>query len=131
VFFKEENDQPEKNEAEEKAVKKEGEAEKDEAEEEQQIVKKEDSEDTAEMASPPSGRVARKSGDGATLGGTSPVAKVEKIKTEEGKAARHIQVEEFLVKFKNFSYLHCQWQTEAELLRYFLKFFYTFLVEMF
>ena len=28
-----------------------------------------------------------------------------------------IEVEEFLVKFKNFSYLHCQWLTEEELHR--------------
>ena len=28
-----------------------------------------------------------------------------------------MQVEEYLVKFKNFSYLHCQWLTEAELLK--------------
>jgi chromodomain-helicase-DNA-binding protein 7 len=46
---------------------------------------------------------------------TSPV-KAEKVKSEENKP-RTIQVDEFLVKFKNFSYLHCQWQTEAELLR--------------
>jgi chromodomain-helicase-DNA-binding protein 7 len=39
------------------------------------------------------------------------------VKSEEKKVPRTIQVEEFLVKFKNFSYLHCQWQTEAELLR--------------
>lgn len=28
-----------------------------------------------------------------------------------------IDIEEYLVKFKNFSYLHCQWLTEPELLR--------------
>ena len=28
-----------------------------------------------------------------------------------------IEVEEYLVKFKNFSYLHCQWLTEEELHR--------------
>ena len=28
-----------------------------------------------------------------------------------------IAVEEYLVKFKNFSYLHCQWLTEQELTR--------------
>ncbi len=33
------------------------------------------------------------------------------------KPARMIEVEEFLVKFKNFSYLHCQWLTEEELHR--------------
>ena len=33
------------------------------------------------------------------------------------KPARTIDVEEFLVKFKNFSYLHCQWLTEEELHR--------------
>ena len=59
-----------------------------------------------------------KSGEASTTSGTSPLAKVEKVKGEEKKGPRTIQVEEFLVKFKNFSYLHCQWQTEAELLRY-------------
>lgn len=33
------------------------------------------------------------------------------------KNARMIEVEEYLVKFKNFSYLHCQWLTEEELHR--------------
>ena len=33
------------------------------------------------------------------------------------KIARMIEVEEYLVKFKNFSYLHCQWLTEEELHR--------------
>ncbi|QQP37777.1 Uncharacterized protein FKW44_018168, partial [Caligus rogercresseyi] len=33
------------------------------------------------------------------------------------KPKRMIDVEEFLVKFKNFSYLHCQWLTEEELQR--------------
>ncbi len=33
------------------------------------------------------------------------------------KPARTIDVEEYLVKFKNFSYLHCQWLTEEELHR--------------
>ena len=44
----------------------------------------------------------------------SPVVKKSK-KSEI--VASVIQVEEFLVKFKNFSYLHCQWLTEEELLR--------------
>ncbi len=44
----------------------------------------------------------------------SPVIKKSK-KSEI--VASVIQVEEFLVKFKNFSYLHCQWLTEEELLR--------------
>ena len=33
------------------------------------------------------------------------------------KDAKMIAVEEYLVKFKNFSYLHCQWLTEQELTR--------------
>ena len=33
------------------------------------------------------------------------------------KPGRMIDVEEYLVKFKNFSYLHCQWLTEQELTR--------------
>ena len=36
---------------------------------------------------------------------------------ENTSPARLIEVEEFYVKFKNFSYLHCQWLTEEELLR--------------
>ena len=42
---------------------------------------------------------------------TKPVAKDAKA------AAKMIAVEEYLVKFKNFSYLHCQWLTEQELTR--------------
>lgn len=37
--------------------------------------------------------------------------------TPKKKSARMIDVEEYLVKFKNFSYLHCQWLTEEELYR--------------
>uniref|UniRef100_A0A0K2SWV2 Chromodomain-helicase-DNA-binding protein 7 n=1 Tax=Lepeophtheirus salmonis TaxID=72036 RepID=A0A0K2SWV2_LEPSM len=37
--------------------------------------------------------------------------------TKNEKPRRMIDVEEFLVKFKNFSYLHCQWLTEEELQR--------------
>merc|ERR1739842_190110 len=33
------------------------------------------------------------------------------------KPSKTVEVEEYLVKFKNFSYLHCQWLTEDELLR--------------
>jgi chromodomain-helicase-DNA-binding protein 7 len=40
----------------------------------------------------------------------------KKSKKSESTASV-IQVEEFLVKFKNFSYLHCQWLTEEELYR--------------
>ena len=45
--------------------------------------------------------------------------KLEPLKTEtEAKApSKTVEVDEFLVKFKNFSYLHCQWLTEDELLR--------------
>jgi|694.fasta_scaffold96104_5 chromodomain-helicase-DNA-binding protein 7 len=59
---------------------------------------------------------AKKKAEDSSEEKTSPV-KAEKVKSEENKAPRTIQVDEFLVKFKNFSYLHCQWQTEAELLR--------------
>ena len=38
-------------------------------------------------------------------------------KSTPKKPARMIDVEEYLVKFKNFSYLHCQWLTEEELYR--------------
>ena len=45
--------------------------------------------------------------------------KVEELKkvSPNKKPARTIEVEEYLVKFKNFSYLHCQWLTEEELYR--------------
>ena len=33
------------------------------------------------------------------------------------KPVKTMEVEEYLVKFKNFSYLHCQWLTEVELLK--------------
>ena len=33
------------------------------------------------------------------------------------KPSKTVEVEEYLVKFKNFSYLHCQWLTEEELSR--------------
>ena len=43
----------------------------------------------------------------------------QKVPETEGPQtpARLIEVEEYYVKFKNFSYLHCQWLTEEELLR--------------
>ena len=41
----------------------------------------------------------------------------KKAETTPKKPARMIEVEEFLVKFKNFSYLHTQWLTEEELYR--------------
>ena len=45
-------------------------------------------------------------------------AKEEKTTPQKPKKpTRTIDVEEFLVKFKNFSYLHCQWLTEEELHR--------------
>jgi hypothetical protein len=59
---------------------------------------------------------AKKKDEDSSEEKASPV-KAEKVKSEENKP-RTIQVDEYLVKFKNFSYLHCQWQTEAELLRY-------------
>ncbi len=48
--------------------------------------------------------------------------KVEQAKDETKpkkikKPARTIEVEEYYVKYKNFSYLHCEWRTEEELLR--------------
>ena len=42
---------------------------------------------------------------------------VEKKSKKSDTVASLLQVEEFLVKFKNFSYLHCQWLTEEELYR--------------
>ncbi len=61
---------------------------------------------------------------GAAAGENKPT-ETSQASTGEGQAqketpkkpARMIEVEEFLVKFKNFSYLHCQWLTEEELHR--------------
>lgn len=44
------------------------------------------------------------------------MAKEEKPKKIK-KPPRTIEVEEYYVKYKNFSYLHCEWRTEEELLR--------------
>lgn len=48
---------------------------------------------------------------------TSPVKPLEKSIDKATKPVRTINVDEYLVKFKNFSYLHCQWLTEEELTR--------------
>ena len=45
---------------------------------------------------------------------TSPSKKTEPAVEKKSKT---VEVDEYLVKFKNFSYLHCQWLTEEELLR--------------
>ena len=45
------------------------------------------------------------------------IEKPEPLKITEKPPSKTVEVEEFLVKFKNFSYLHCQWLTEEELLR--------------
>nr|QVX32607.1 CHD6/7/8/9 [Platynereis dumerilii] len=39
--------------------------------------------------------------------------KKEEVKEED---VEYVEVEEFFVKYKNFSYLHCEWRTEDELL---------------
>merc|ERR1712079_81650 len=44
-------------------------------------------------------------------------AKEEASPKKTSKPSKTVEVEEYLVKFKNFSYLHCQWLTEEELLR--------------
>lgn len=43
--------------------------------------------------------------------------KVEEKPKKPKKPPRTIEVEEYYVKYKNFSYLHCEWRTEEELLR--------------
>ncbi len=59
--------------------------------------------------------------DSKEISAAAPKATPEKKPSEttspNKKPARMIEVEEFLVKFKNFSYLHCQWLTEEELHR--------------
>lgn len=47
---------------------------------------------------------------------------IEKVKpveekTEPAEEPEYIEVEEFFVKYRNFSYLHCEWRTEDELLK--------------
>ena len=42
---------------------------------------------------------------------------IDKSLDKTAKPVRTINVDEYLVKFKNFSYLHCQWLTEQELTR--------------
>lgn len=39
------------------------------------------------------------------------------VKNEEKPEPVFIEVEEFMVKYRNFSYLHCEWRTEDELLK--------------
>ena len=46
-----------------------------------------------------------------------PVKTGDKVTEKIAKTAKTIEVDEYLVKFKNFSYLHCQWLTEQELIR--------------
>lgn len=47
----------------------------------------------------------------------------EEVKPEVGEVKEekpepvYVEVEEFLVKYRNFSYLHCEWRTEEELLK--------------
>ena len=62
--------------------------------------------------------------DGAKEEGKAEVKEEEKKEEpkeeppkKKKKPARTIEVEEYLVKYKNFSYLHCEWRTEEELLR--------------
>lgn len=45
--------------------------------------------------------------------------KTESEKTVDGEKAEpvFVEVEEYLVKYRNFSYLHCEWRTEDELLK--------------
>ena len=47
----------------------------------------------------------------------TPTKQIESPLKKPEKTSKTVEVEEFLVKFKNFSYLHCQWLTEEELLR--------------
>lgn len=41
----------------------------------------------------------------------------ETVKPEEKKEPVFIDVEEYFVKYRNFSYLHCEWRTEDELFK--------------
>lgn len=43
-------------------------------------------------------------------------SEVPEVKEEKPEPV-YVEVEEFLVKYRNFSYLHCEWRTEEELLK--------------
>lgn len=43
-------------------------------------------------------------------------AEAAEVKDEKPEPV-YVEVEEFLVKYRNFSYLHCEWRTEEELLK--------------
>lgn len=47
----------------------------------------------------------------------APALPEEEKPKKKTKEPRTIEVEEFYVKYKNFSYLHCEWKTEEELLK--------------
>ena len=56
-------------------------------------------------------------GKGEPAPSDTPTKQIESPLKKPEKTSKTVEVEEFLVKFKNFSYLHCQWLTEEELLR--------------
>lgn len=42
---------------------------------------------------------------------------VEKLVDTEDNSIKTIEVDEYYVKYRNFSYLHCEWKTEEELMK--------------
>lgn len=41
----------------------------------------------------------------------------EKLDETEDNSKKTIEVDEYYVKYRNFSYLHCEWKTEEELMK--------------
>uniref|UniRef100_A0A182SIN7 Chromodomain-helicase-DNA-binding protein 7 n=1 Tax=Anopheles maculatus TaxID=74869 RepID=A0A182SIN7_9DIPT len=69
-----------------------------------EAVKKEEASDEAATTSEKSAEVVKKEEDAAT-------------EEEKKPEPVFIDVEEYFVKYRNFSYLHCDWRTEDELLK--------------
>ena len=82
---------------------------KDEAKTESEEKKEDDSKDKAEVKDEAKPEAEQPKPDVKPVEDTTPKKPL--------KPAKLLEVEEFQVKFKNFSYLHCQWLTEEELTR--------------
>ena len=60
---------------------------------------------------------ATKEDDKQTITAVSLVKETPRKTKKMYSIPRKIEVEEYFIKYKNFSYLHCDWRTEEELLR--------------
>ena len=76
---------------------------------EREIIESDDEEEEAEKNKPQqNGEVGEKEGE---TKGDEDKSKAKK------KPAKKIEVEEFYVKYRAFSYIHCEWRTEEELMK--------------